>query len=346
MKKIMACLCILALFNCKDNPEPIKDYVTFSGRIENQFSDSLIVRSRTYSKKIKVNTDGTFSDTLKVETGQYNIYDGNESTNMFLKNGFDINMTLNTKQFDESVKFTGIGSEHSSFLAENALLQENMLDLDALAELDEKGLEAKMAGFEKDLMNFYESKTNIDTSLTNPMKKDIKPMLKYYKGFVGQKIALKRDLPKGADSPSFEGYVNYKGGTTSLADLKGKFTYIDVWATWCGPCKAEIPSLKTLEHDYAGKNINFVSLSIDDDRTHKGSWDLAASDWRAMVKDKELGGIQIMAPKGWQSEFIKNYKITGIPRFILVDPNGKIVNADAPRPSSDDIRNLFDSLTI
>jgi thiol-disulfide isomerase/thioredoxin len=161
-----------------------------------------------------------------------------------------------------------------------------------------------------------------------------------------KKIALKRDLPKGADSPSFEGYVNYKGGTTSLADLKGKFTYIDVWATWCGPCKAEIPSLKTLEHDYAGKNINFVSLSIDDDRTHKGSWDLAASDWRAMVKDKELGGIQIMAPKGWQSEFIKNYKITGIPRFILVDPNGKIVNADAPRPSSDDIRNLFDSLTI
>jgi hypothetical protein len=168
--------------------------VTFSGRIENQFSDSLIVRSRTYSKKIKVNTDGTFSDTLKVETGRYNIYDGNESTNMFLKNGFDINMTLNTKQFDESVKFTGIGSEHSSFLAENALLQENMLDLDALAELDEKGLEAKMAGFEKDLMNFYESKTNIDTSLTNPMKKDIKPMLKYYKGFVGQKNCFEKRL--------------------------------------------------------------------------------------------------------------------------------------------------------
>jgi len=134
--------------------------------------------------------------------------------------------------------------------------------------------------------------------------------------------------------------------TTSLEDLKGKYTYIDVWATWCGPCKREIPSLKALEHDYADKDINFVSLSIDDDRTHGGSWDKAAKDWRAMVKGKALGGIQIMAPKGWGSKFVTDYKIRGIPRFILIDPNGNIVSANAPRPSSKNIRTLFDSLDI
>ena len=72
---------------CKNEP---KDYVTLSGNITNKNSDSLVVRTRTYSKTIKVNEDGTFSDTLKVISGFHNLFDGKESTNMFLKNGFDI----------------------------------------------------------------------------------------------------------------------------------------------------------------------------------------------------------------------------------------------------------------
>ena len=87
-------------------------------------------------------------------------------------------------------------------------------------------------------------------------------------------------------------------------------------------------------------------MSIDDDRTHGGSWDQAREDWKAMVKDKELGGIQIFAPKGWQSEFVQNYKINGIPRFILIDPDGNVVTPDAPRPSSEKLKELFTELNI
>ncbi len=346
MKKLITCLSIAAVFSCKQTPEPVKDYVTLSGKIENQSSDSLVVRSRTFTKTIKVAENGTFSDTLKVDAGVFNLYDGSESTNIYLRNGFDLDMSLNTKMFDETIKFTGNGSEHSNFLAKNALMQEEMLDMDALSQLDSLGLVAKMATYETKLTEFYNANKDVDTSITDELKKSIKPMLNYYKGAALGQIALKRDLPIGSDSPEFTDYVNYKGGTTSLKDLKGKYTYIDVWATWCAPCKAEIPALKVLEHDYSGKKINFVSLSIDDDRTHKGSWDKAKEDWRAMVADKELGGIQIMAPKGWKSQFILDYKINGIPRFLLIDPNGKIVNLDAPRPSSKKIREIFDSLDI
>ena len=164
-----------------------------------------------------------------------------------------------------------------------------------------------------------------------------------------EKVNLKIDFLKSFDDEDyyeFEDFENYNGGETSMDDLKGKYAYIDVWATWCGPCKAEIPALKELEKDYHGKNIQFVSMSIDDDRSHKGSWDLARQDWKAMVADKELGGIQIFAPKGWETKFIQEYKIKGIPRFILIDPNGNIVDASAPRPSDPSLRAIFDELMM
>ncbi|HLV14749.1 MAG TPA: TlpA disulfide reductase family protein [Xanthomarina sp.] len=344
MKKILFLFSALAIISCKEEP---KDYVTFSGKISNKSSDSVVVRSKDYSKTIKVNEDGSFSDTLKVETGVYNFFDGNESTNLFLKNGFDINLTLDTKEFDETISYTGIGSEHSNFLAQKSLKEEELLNLDELStltELDE--LDKTMEDIKSKLNEFYNSKTDIDTSLVSNANKNLDRMLKAYKGYITDAINLKKEFPVGAPSPTFENYENIDGTTTSLADLKGKYTYIDVWATWCGPCKAEIPSLKALEKEYHGKNINFVSLSIDDDRSHGGSWDKARESWKAMIADKELSGIQLFAPEGWKTPFIRDYKINGIPRFILIDPNGNIVTPDAPRPSSEKLKELFNTLDI
>jgi thiol-disulfide isomerase/thioredoxin len=147
-----------------------------------------------------------------------------------------------------------------------------------------------------------------------------------------------KNLMKGKPSPTFTAYENHAGGVTSLSDLKGKYVYIDVWATWCGPCKREIPSLKKVEKDFHGKNIAFVSTSIDVATAH--------DKWADMVKDEELGGIQLIADKDWKSQFVQDYGIQGIPRFILVDPEGNIVNADAPRPSSPKLVDLLESLDI
>ena len=183
-----------------------------------------------------------------------------------------------------------------------------------------------------ELSEFYASNKEIDTSITNNASKSLEPMMDSYKRYIGEAIALKNELPKGSESPTFEDYENYDGSTTSLADLKGKYVYIDVWATWCGPCKAEIPALKEIEKEYHDKNIQFVSMSIDDDRTHGGSWDKAREDWKAMIKDKELGGIQIVAPKGWQSEVVKNY-------FLSI-----LEGMDSSRESSIGIRDGDDPL--
>lgn len=343
MKKTIFLLSALAFFSCKEEP---KDYATLSGKITNKNSDSLVIRSRTYSKTIKVNEDGTFSDTLKVKTAVYNLFDGAESTNLFLKNGFNLNITLDTKMFDETISYTGIGAEHSNFLAEKGLLEEKLLDQDKLSNLDLEGLDNELESIKTQLSDFYSKDSTIDTLITAQATKNLEPMLNMYKNYFKSSINLKNQLAKGTPSPVFENYENYEGGKVSLKDLSGKYVYIDVWATWCGPCKAEIPSLKKIEKAYHGKNIQFVSISIDDDRTHGGSWDKAKEDWKTMVADKELGGLQLFAPKGWQSQFMTDYKINGIPRFILIDPDGKIVIPNAPRPSNEKLIELFDSLSI
>lgn len=343
MKKIAYFMLAIAIASCKNEP---KDYVSISGNITDKNSDSVVIRNRTYSKTIAVKEDGSFSDTLKVDTGVYSFYDGGESTSIFLKNGFDLIVNLDTKMFDETVSYSGNGSEHSNFLAKKSLLEENLLDLDGLISLDSVVREEKLGSIKDELTNFYSADQSIDTSVVNNSLKSLDPMLNSYRRYLNDDLAMKRALPKGASSPSFNEYENFDGSKTSLSDLKGKYVYIDVWATWCGPCKAEIPSLKKIEKEYHGKNIAFVSMSIDDDRSHGGSWDKANEDWKKMVTEKELGGIQIFAPKGWQSEFVQNYKINGIPRFILIDPNGDIVSSSAPRPSSKELIKLFDTENI
>ena len=145
-------------------------------------------------------------------------------------------------------------------------------------------------------------------------------------------------LTKGKPSPKFINYENNAGGTTSLDDLKGKYVYIDVWATWCGPCIREIPALKEVESKYHNKNIEFVSISIDKISDHE--------KWKTMINENALGGLQLFADSDWKSLFVKDYQIESIPRFILIDTEGHIVDANAPRPSNPELIDLLASLNI
>lgn len=130
-----------------------------------------------------------------------------------------------------------------------------------------------------------------------------------------------RSLP-GKPSPNFKA-VDIDGKEYTLADFRGKYVYIDMWATWCAPCRGEIPYLKALEEEFADAQIVFLGLSIDRDK----------EAWEKMVRSGELSGVQLYL--GTQSKFQEEYKIEGIPRFILVGKDGRIISNDMTRPSED-----------
>ena len=309
-----------------------KNYMTFEAKIDNKNGDKLcILGPKKYKKEFALNKSGFFKDTLKVDEGMYRMSDGVESTNLFLRNGMDLKLKMNAKEFDESILYAGKGAKENNFLAQTSLLEENY-DYQEMFKGDQATFE-KMAFAKRDSDLKRMEESRLDANFQKLYAKNINQGIDRLEG------SYKRDLVirklNNAPSPTFN-YENHKGGMTKLEDLRGKYVYIDVWATWCGPCIGEIPHLKKVEEKFHGKNIEFLSISIDTKKDYE--------KWKKFVVTKELGGVQLFADNDWNSEWVKAYGITGIPRFILIDPQGNVLDADAERPSSPALTAQFEKL--
>jgi thiol-disulfide isomerase/thioredoxin len=140
-------------------------------------------------------------------------------------------------------------------------------------------------------------------------------------------------LASGKEAPAFT-CTDINGASYSLKDFKGKYVYIDFWATWCGPCRQEMPNYIKLQSDYKGKNIAFISISIDEDKDR----------WEKAVKESKADGISLITTGGIDSNVAKAYQINGIPTFVLIDKAGKIINSQAQRPSDNNLRKTLDAL--
>ena len=418
--------------------------------------------SLNFQQEINVDENGNFIDTLNLKSSAYFFFiHGRERTQLFLEPGNKLSINLDSRKFDESITFSGDGSENNTYLKKRFLYQENNgVNVIELSKLESKEYLNQIDSLKQWELNFLKENQNISDNFLNIEKKnteykflqaigryplyhefyakkqavfdesfmsplnsidytnqddyilfpDFKNLvMSYYQNIFNKSDNLKEDLrklnlskstiikrdlvnqgvyllsagndknknlyeilidlakefeptgidsltiskltdkfnvlrnlEKGMKSPVFNNYENFNGERTSLSDLKGKYVYIDVWATWCGPCIREIPSLKLIEKKYEGKNIHFVSISIDEKNRPKYNYDA----WRKMIVEKELTGIQLFADNAFNSKFTKAYGIDSIPRFLLIDPEGNIVSGNAPRPSDPKLVELFNSLGI
>lgn len=351
MRKLIVCLAALSIIACKKG-DP-KNYATFSGKIENKNSDSLYVYQPEsgYKKTIKVNKNGTFSDTLHVKPGFYGLYDGKEQTGIYLENSVNLKMTFNAKNYTESLKFSGEGVEKTELLANKIKFEKNLIDMEVLKNLSEPELDTELSRLKNDLITFYKKNSIKDTLIINDDMRNVEPMFKEIREYAMSSINMKKHLAKGTPSPTFNNLENHNGETSSLSDFKGKYVYVDLWATWCAPCLAELPALEKLQEEFKDKNIEFVSISLDDGRgyrstSEKHAFVLSKVGWSKMVSDKNMRGTQLFSGKGFDIDFTSKYLVNYIPRFILIDPKGNIVNADAPKPSYSKINDYFKSVGI
>ncbi|WP_314764028.1 TlpA disulfide reductase family protein [Capnocytophaga sputigena] len=113
--------------------------------------------------------------------------------------------------------------------------------------------------------------------------------------------------------------------------LKGKLLFIDIWATYCPDCRKELPALEALQEDYKTEPITFVSISVDRDK----------EAWKAMVKEKKLRGIHLYASPETKELFKELYDLRSIPRYMLIDEKGNIINANLPMPSDKNLKELI-----
>lgn len=135
-----------------------------------------------------------------------------------------------------------------------------------------------------------------------------------------------------AGVPAFNfSFADVNGKATGLSDLRGKVVLLDLWATWCGPCRAEEPHWEKLNEEYKDKAVAFVGISTDQDK----------AKWVEYVKEKNAKGIQLHA--GPSNPLSEAYKVNAIPRYILIDKKGNLITADSPRPSDPKLRELLDT---
>lgn len=310
-----------------------QETVKFQAQIENKNGDLLYIKDAMGKvvQEIKINPKGIFQAEFPVQQGIYQMFDGVEYAQLYLKNGYNLKMTMNAAQFDETIKFEGKGSVENNFLAKKTL-DDATINFQAMFSMDEASFKKEIEALKTAQVSGFES-SKIDANLKSLLKQDTEATIGQLQQYYVMAQAKKK--MNNAAAPNFD-YENHKGGKTTLESLKGKYVYIDIWATWCGPCRAEIPSLKNMEEKFHGKNIEFVSVSVDSDADHE--------KWKTFVSEKTLSGIQLFAGKTPVSEFIKAFDVNTIPRFILIDPKGNVVESDAARPSDPRLEQQLNSL--
>jgi thiol-disulfide isomerase/thioredoxin len=160
---------------------------------------------------------------------------------------------------------------------------------------------------------------------------------------VADKDALKRfeDFKAGENAyadgkpaPQFT-LIDINGKEVSLSDFKGKMVMMDCWATWCAPCVKGLPKFNKLRDKYAGKNIVFLAISVDEN----------VELWKRKVKENKSGifqGIQLNTSIN-KNTFKDDLMVQGIPRYILVGADGLLIRREAPRPGTHELYELIDS---
>lgn len=146
-----------------------------------------------------------------------------------------------------------------------------------------------------------------------------------------QNFSKRKSSKKGKPFPDGVTLVDAEGNKVGISDFKGRYVYIDLWASWCAPCVKEVPFLQKLETELENKDVVFVSVSLDMDE----------KAWRAKMKALNMHGHQLLNQDNSLADALN---VRGIPCFIIYDKEGRLYMSNAPRPSNPALKELLEGL--
>jgi len=181
-------------------------------------------------------------------------------------------------------------------------------------------------------------KSNFESNQSNPVLEDVYtswrndfPDSPFNQDVAEVHEAMSRLAP-GTEAPAITG-IDRSGDEFSSEKFKGHYIYVDVWATWCSPCREKIPAMYALMEEFReNTQIKFLFVSIDKER----------DKWINYLSQLPSGILHINASG---TRLWEDYMITGVPHYILIDPSGKIYESNAPDPDTEKIRSILTHLT-
>ena len=252
---------------------------------------------------------------------------GNEVVRLWLTPGDNLILTLDARRFDETLRFLGRGSRVNNYRAAEVRNQARQ----------QQQYRQTLAGPESHFRAWLVATKRRDaarlaTAFPRPTPLE-KPFVDYQRGelYFLRHQGWERRWPSdhltrpGRAAPAFRAR-DQRGQALDLAALRGRVVYVDFWASWCGFCLGEAPAARALHAALADRaaDVAFLNVSLDDD------WD----KWQCALEKHGVEGLNVVSPDSGRATAGLAYALASLPRYVLIGPDGRIVDGNAPRPSS------------